>query len=261
MAQMTFDKIPLHIFKANQNFEQVMQAILNTFGMYYAPAADLVTIASAIYHELLSHYTTFAAHGFQLPEKKILPILREIANNVHAGTGAFANFNALLLFEDDPTDVLLQIRKDIAAHSALIKQLSQQQHAHSTWIKHEDVDADLDKCLHQYFTKFRTWTAADFTALINYNELSTEKRRSHSDFVRSYFLACFKDTIPSLLSQVDSQSQAGGVQLIVQIMEQKSHLRLSTNIQGLISNAINDYGVNDNSSCALEQEGESQPRS
>ena len=39
--------------------------------------------------------------------------------------------------------------------------------------------------------------------------------------------------------------------IIIQFSEQKSHLRTSRNIQGLVSNNVNDYGVNKNSSSAV----------
>jgi hypothetical protein len=242
---MSSDKVQYLLYKPNQNFEQHMQAILTYFGIHNAAAKDLVTIAEAVYCENLSKHTTLASSGLSLPPKKLFPHLREIAKIAHTGT--FANINAFLMFDDDTTESHIQLQKDVEKLSDLIQKLSQQQHQGTTWIKNEDVDADIDQSLHLYFTNYRTFTAEDFTALITYFELSSEKRRSLNDFVRSYFLTCFKDTTTGLLST----APVDGVHLIVQILEQKSHLRTSTNIQGLISNAISDYGTIPRRLCLL----------
>ena len=241
MLQQSSEKLQYHIYKKQHNFDQHWVLIENNFRICNAPVLDILKVAEAIFHENLSKQQTMATSSPQpFPNKKIYPMLREIAQIATAKSGVSSfNFSSCRLTDDDDSESQALVRDTVAGHIDLIQKLAQQIHHPSPWIKNESVSEELEHCLEMYFTRYRTFDPEDFTALINYMEMTADKRRALNELVKAYFQACFKDT--TQLPEMTCES----IFMIVCILEQHSPLCKSQNIQHAISNAIQAYGITD----------------
>ena len=232
------DKITYHRFHNGQNFEQHQQTIENYLGIANAPALDLLIIGRAFFFELRSKQQTLAQTGLPSVPGNLFT-LREIAKIVNADLDSRSQ--ACFQFEDAPTDVQRECQIDVKKNSDLIRKLAQSQQFSTPWIKNEDVAPEIDLAMATFFTQYRTFSYDDFTAVIAFHNMSYDKRRNINEFLKSYLQTCYKDTTAGL-------PNGDAVHLFVYILERHSQLRHSGNIHGLMSRAISDYGVNDNSS-------------